>query len=313
MPPVTFNTLIARNKRNSVLLILGFLVFFVIFGALIGEVWGGGDMGFRIGVPVAAAVIAFVLTLMSYYGGSSALLGISQAREMKKQDDPQLFNVIEELAIAASLPMPKIYMIESRAMNAFATGRNPQHASVAITRGLREKLTREELQGVMAHELCHVRNYDILYAMLMAVMVGTLVMLADVFLRSLWFGGATRRSRQRSSKGSGGAQIILVLIALVLAILAPLLAKIIQLALSRQREYLADAASVDLTRNPQGLASALMKLGGDSQPLEVANRATAPLYIMPPVMKNLGEKRSDIFSTHPDLKSRVERLLSLTK
>ena len=194
-------------------------------------------------------------------------------------------------------------------MNAFATGRNPKHASVAITTGLREKLNRDELQGVMAHELSHVRHYDILYAMLMAVMVGVVVMLCDVFLRSLWFGAGTRRRRDRR-EGGGAAQAILLVVAIVLAILAPILARIIQLALSRQREYLADAGGVELTRNPSGLANALLKLSGDKEVLEVANRATAPLYIVHPIKKFEARAKS-MFSTHPPIQERVQRLRAL--
>ena len=309
----TFNTLIARNKRNSVVLILVFLAFFVGLGALIGQVWGGGDVAFRWGVPVVAGAIAFVLTLASYYGGSSALLGMSQAHEIRKSDDPQLFNVVEELCLAAGLPIPKIYVIDDSAMNAFATGRDPRHASVAITRGLRGKLTRDELQGVLAHELSHVRHYDIRYAMLMAVMVGTLVMLCDVFLRSMWWGGGSRRSRRDDRDDGGGAlRLILLVVAIVLAILAPILAKIIEMALSRQREYLADAGSVELTRNPDGLASALAKLSNDPEVLEVANRATAPLYIVHPI-KSFEDRSSSIFDSHPPIKDRIQRLLSLER
>jgi heat shock protein HtpX len=305
----TFHTAIGRNKRNSFLLIGAFLLFFVLVGLLIGLVWGGGEMAFGVIVASVAAAIAFVLTLASYYGGSAAILGMSQAREIKKADDPQLFNVVEELTLAGGLPMPRIYLINDTAMNAFATGRNPRHAAVAITVGLREKLKRDELQGVMAHELSHVRHYDILFAMLMAVMVGVLVMMCDVFLRSLWFSG---RSRRRSSRqrGGGAAQAILLVVALLLAIIAPILARIIQMALSRQREYLADAGAVELTRNPNGLAGALSKLTADQEVLEVANRATAPLYIVHPI-KKFEERSRNIFSTHPPIRERIQRLLSM--
>ncbi len=305
----TFNTLIARNKRNSLLLIFCFMLFFVGMGVLIGQVWGGGDEGVRIGVPVATGAIAFILTMLSYYSGSAALLGVSHARPIAKSDDPQLFNVVEEMSLAAGVPMPKIYLIDDTAMNAFATGRNPRNAVVAITTGLRSKLTRDELQGVIAHELSHVRHYDILYAMLMAVMVGTLVMLCDVFLRSMVYGGSRRRS-SRDDRGGGGGQVILAVLALLLAILAPILARIIQMALSRQREYLADAGSVELTRNPDGLASALAKLSGDTEVLEVANRATAPLYIVHPI-KLHEDRAKSIFDTHPPVRDRIARLLSL--
>jgi len=311
MPVETFHTRIGRNKRNSFLLIFFFTAFFVGIGLLIGAVWGGGEMVFAWTVAIVAAVIAFLLTLLSYYGGSSALLGLSKAREIRKADDPQLFNVVEELCLAAGLPMPRVFLIDDTAMNAFATGRNPKHACVAITTGLRSKLTRDQLQGVMAHELSHVRHYDILYAMLMAVMVGVLVMLCDVFLRSLWYGAGSRGRRRGKSQGGGGAQAILLIVAIVLAIIAPILARIIHMALSRQREYLADAGAVELTRNPEGLAGALTRLGGDQEVLEVANRATAPLYIVHPI-KKFEERASKIMSTHPPIKDRVARLMSLT-
>ena len=308
----TFHTLISRNKRNSWLLIALFVLLFVGIGLLIGSVWGGGGgWGFPIVVASIATVVAFALIMFSYYGGSSAVLAISRARPIEKADDPQLFNVVEELTIAAGVPMPKIYLINDTAPNAFATGRNPQHAVVAITTGLRTKLKRDELQGVMAHEMSHIRNYDILFAMLMAVMVGVLVMLCDVFLRSLWFGGGRRR---RSSKGGGGGavQLVLLIVALVLAIIAPILARMIQMAMSRQREYLADASAVGLTRNPEGLANALARISDDPEVLEVANRATAHLYIVHPI-KKFEERAQSIFSTHPPIKDRIQRLMSLTQ
>lgn len=319
----TFDTLIAKNKRNSFLLIGGFMVFFVAVGLLIGVVWGSGsdEFGqyyvnwyFGVIVAVIAAVVAFFLTLASYYGGSGALMAMSKAHEIKKSDDPQLFNVVEEMAIAGGVPLPRIFLIQDSAMNAFASGRNPQHACVAITTGLREKLSRDELQGVMAHEMSHVRHYDILYAMLMAVMVGCLVMLCDVFLRSMFWGSIMGgRRRRRDSSGGGAAQIVMVVVALVLAIIAPILARIIQMSLSRQREFLADAGAAELTRNPEGLASALKKLSGQTEVLEVANRATAPLYIVNPIMKAKADgSRGSVFDTHPPTKDRINRLRSLT-
>jgi heat shock protein HtpX len=312
MPVETFHTLIARNKRNSLLLIGGFLLFFLVVGLVIGLAWGGvGNWPFAWTVALGAAGVAFVLTLISFYGGSSALMAMSGAKEISKADDPQLFNVVEELCLAGGLPMPRIYVINDTAMNAFATGRDPKHAVVAITAGLRQKLNRDELQGVMAHELSHVRHYDIRYAMLMAVLVGTLVILCDVFLRSMFWGGGRRRS-SRDRDGGGAAQLILLVVALLLAIIAPLLARIIQMALSRQREYLADAGAVELTRNPDGLASALTKLTNDTEVLEVANRATAPLYIVHPI-KKFEARAKNIFRTHPPLDDRVKRLRSLTQ
>ena len=306
----TYHDQIARNKRNSILLIGVFMVFFAGLGLLIGMVWGGGSGRFGIVVAVVAAAVAFLLTLASYYGGPGALLAMSQAHELKREQDPQLYNVVEELCLAGGLPMPRIYLIDDTAMNAFATGRDPRHAAVAITTGLRTRLNRDELQGVMAHELSHVRHYDILYATLMAVMVGVLVMLCDVFLRSMWYGGSRRRSSRGRGQGGGALQIVLLVIALVLAIIAPILAKIIHMALSRQREYLADAGSVELTRNPSGLASALAKLSGDTEVLEVANRATAPLYIIHPI-KKFEARATSIFSTHPPIEDRIKRLMAL--
>ena len=309
MATETFHTLIARNRRNTFFLIAGFVVFFVLIGLIIGLVWGRGELYFATTVAAVAALVAFVLTLASYYGGSAAVLTMSRAKQITHADDPQLFNVVEEMCLAGGIPLPKIYLIDDTAMNAFATGRDPKRAAVAITTGLRQRLSREELQAVMAHELSHIRHHDILYAMLVAVMVGVLVMLCDVFIRSLWHGGGGRRSRSRS--GGGGAQVILIVLGLLLAIIAPLLARIIQMAISRQREYLADAGSVELTRNPDGMASALAKLAGDQEILEVANRATAPLYIVFPFKKR--EKRaSSVFCTHPPIKDRIERIMSLT-
>jgi heat shock protein HtpX len=304
----TFHTLIARNRRNSFILIFVFLALFAGVGLLIGLTWSRGDPGFGIVVAVGAAGIAFLLTMLSYYHGSSVLLAMSRARQVSKADDPPLFNVVEELCLAGGMPTPRIYLIEDTAMNAFATGRNPENAAVAITTGLRTRLNRDELQGVMAHELSHVRHYDILYAMLISVMVGVLVMLCDVFLRSLWWGG--RRSRKSTREGANPLQIVLVVVAILLAIIAPILARIIQMSLSRQREYLADAGSVALTRNPQGLIGALAKLAGDPEILEVANRATAPLFIVHPI-KKFEERAAGIFDTHPPIQDRIARLQSL--
>lgn len=303
----TFRTLIAKNKRNSWLLMALFMLFFVAMGLLIGYVWSKGDRQFSILVAIISAAIAFVLAMVSYFAGSSVILGMSGAKEISKDDDPQLYNVVEELCIAGGLPLPKIYLIDDTAMNAFATGRNPKKSVVAITSGLRSRLTRDELQGVMAHELSHIRNYDILFAMLMAVMVGTLVMLCDIFIRSQWFGGGRRRRDSDSGGNSGGLAAILTIVAIILAIIAPILAKIIQMSLSRQREYLADAGSVELTRNPGGLIDALAKLGSDKEVLEVANRATAPLFIVHPI-KKFEERASSIFDTHPPLSDRIAML-----
>jgi len=314
---VDFHTLIHRNKRNSWLLVCGFMLFAVVVVVLLSYTWSAQAGMDQIGWPfsVAAGGIAFVVTLIStliaYYSGASAILRISRARQIVKADDPQLFNVVEEMAIAAGLPMPRIYVIEDTAPNAFATGRNPEHGIVAITSGLRTKLTREELQAVMAHEMSHIRNMDIRFALLMATLVGFIVLLCDLFLRSMRFGWRARlpSSGRRSGRGNAGVAILLV-IGLILAIVAPLLAKLLELAFSRQREYLADASAVELTRNPQGLASALARISADPEVLEVANRATAPMFIVHPI-KQFEDRASSIWDSHPPIKDRIRRILSL--
>jgi heat shock protein HtpX len=231
------------------------------------------------------------------------VLAASRAREISHDDAPVLFNVVEEMAIAAGLPMPKVYIIDDSAPNAFATGRDPEHASVAVTSGLLDKLNRDELQGVIAHEMSHVGNFDIRYAMLVGILVGTTVLISDFFLRGLWFGGGGRGR----GEGGGYIQLIMMVIAIVLAILAPLFARLLQLSISRQREYLADASAVRLTRNPKGLADALQKISGDREVLEAANRATAHLYIVNPV-KGFEKRAKGLFSTHPPIEERIQIL-----
>ncbi|MDD3643302.1 MAG: M48 family metalloprotease, partial [Candidatus Krumholzibacteria bacterium] len=217
---------IAQNKRNSWLLVALVTAVLVLLGYLIGEYWGNGYGG-----VAAALVVAVISSLVAYYGGAGMILGLSRARKIEKRDHPRLFNVVEELAVAAGVPMPAIYIIDDTAPNAFATGRDPAHASVAITTGLLEKLSRDELQGVMAHELSHVQNRDILFAMMVGIMVGSIALISDFFLRSVFWGGGRRR-RGGDDKGGGG---ILIIAALALAILAPIFAKLVQLAVSRQR------------------------------------------------------------------------------
>lgn len=301
-----FRERIAVNRRNSLLLITAFIAFVAVFGYVVGYAWIGDPAGALFGL-VLAFVVGVVSGIATYYGGAKMMLAASRAREITHDDAPVLFNVVEEMAIAAGLPMPKVYIIDDSAPNAFATGRDPEHASVAVTSGLLEKLNRDELQGVVAHEMAHVGNFDIRYAMLVGVLVGTTVLISDFFLRGLWFGGG--RGGRRGG-GGGQAQIIMLLIAIVLAILAPLFARLLQLSISRQREYLADATAVRLTRNPKGLADALQKISGDNEVLEVANRATAHLYIVNPV-KNFEKRAKGLFSTHPPIEERVRILRSL--
>lgn len=316
-PNTTFHDLIARNRRNTVFLVIGMGLLIIALAAAIAAAvmqYGAGVIRLQ-GVLLAVGVgiiVAILSTTWSYFRGGVTILRISGAREITKPDDPQLFNVVEELSIAAGLPMPHVYFIDSPALNAFATGRDPQHAAVAITRGLREKLDRDELTAVMAHEIAHVRHYDIRLTMMLATMVGLIVLACDVFLRSAFY-SSRGSSRRRSSGGAAGA-IVMIVLALLLAIIAPLLARMIQLAVSRQREYLADAGAVELTRNPRGLIDALRKLSADHTPLETANRATAHLYIDNPFLQARGaEEWNSVFSTHPPMSQRIARLEALLR
>jgi heat shock protein HtpX len=299
----TFRERIAVNRRNSLLLIAAFLALVAVFGYVIGYAWIGDPRGALFGLALAF-VVGTISGIATYYGGDRMVLAASRAKEITHDDAPVLFNVVEEMAIAAGLPMPKVYIIQDSAPNAFATGRDPEHASVAVTSGLLKKLNRDELQGVIAHEMSHVGNLDIRYAMLVGVLVGTTVLISDFFLRGLWFGGGRRR------EGGGQAQIIMLVVAILLAVVAPLFARLLQLSISRQREYLADASAVRLTRNPKGLADALQKIGGDREVLEVANRATAHLYIVNPV-KGFEKRAKGLFSTHPPIEERVQILRSM--
>ncbi len=304
----TFRDRIAVNRRNSLFLIAGFLAFVAVFGYVIGYAWIGDPVSALFGLGLAF-VVGTISGIATYYGGARMVLAASRAKEITHEDAPVLFNVVEEMAIAAGLPMPKIYIIEDSAPNAFATGRDPEHASVAVTSGLLEKLDRDELQGVIAHEMSHVGNFDIRYAMLVGVLVGTTVLISDFFLRGLWFGGGARGGG-RGGGGGGYIQLIMIVVAVLLAILAPLFARLLQLSISRQREYLADATAVQLTRNPKGLADALQKISGDKEVLEAANRATAHLYIVNPV-KKFEKRAKGLFSTHPPIEDRIEILRSM--
>jgi heat shock protein HtpX len=302
----TFRDRIASNKRKSLFLIAIFMAFVTVFGYIIGYAWIGDPAGALFGL-VLATVVGTVSGLLTYFAGDRMVLGASRARRITHQDAPVLFNVVEEMAIASGLPMPKVYVIEDTAPNAFATGRDPAHASVAVTSGLLEKLDRDELQGVIAHEMAHVGNFDIRYAMLVGVLVGTTVLISDFFLRGLWWSGGRGGSRR---EGGGGIQLIMMLVAIVLAILAPIFARLLQLSISRQREYLADATAVQFTRNPAGLADALAKISGDREVLEAANRATAHLYIVNPI-KSFEKRAKGLFSTHPPIEERINILRSM--
>jgi heat shock protein HtpX len=306
----TFYNQIGANKRNSFLLALVVVILFALLGFSIGYAIGG-DPGSGLFVMIIALVVGALIAAGSYVAGDSIVLGVSGAKEVDATSAPQLINVVQELAIAANVPMPKVYVIDDTAPNAFATGRDPQHASVAITSGLLEKLDREELQGVIGHELSHVRNFDIRFAMIVGVLVGSIALLADFFLRFSFWGGARRSRSDRDGGGGSSVQAIMFVVALVLAIVAPIASRLVQLAVNRQREYLADASSVELTRNPYGLERALAKISADTEVLEVANRATQHMYFTNPI-KKFEERSSGLFSTHPATVDRINRLRELT-
>lgn len=304
--------LIRANKRNSIILMVLMAATLLLLGYIIGAAYAGQQAGF-IGL-IIAAIIWFILAMVSLSSGDQILLSASNAVPVTHEDHPQLVNIVEEMKIAAGLPaMPKIYIIPDPAPNAFATGRSPESASIAVTAGLLGRLNRDELQGVIGHEMSHILHRDILYVTLAGVMLGSIVLLSQVFLRSMFYGSMGSRRRYSSEgRGSGQAAIFMLIIALVAAIIAPIMAQLLYFALSRKREYLADAGSARLTRYPEGLASALEKIAGDPSPqLTTANTVTAPMYIVNPFKKAAGMKLSDLTSTHPPISERIKILRNM--
>jgi heat shock protein HtpX len=308
----TFYAEQSANRRNSFLLAIAVVLFLAVFGFVIGFSIGygtGQEVAFGIGALAIAVVIGSLSGLFSFYGGDKLVLASSHAREVTAEQAPQLYNVVYEMSVAAGVPMPKVYVIDDPSPNAFATGRDPQHSSIAVTTGLLQKMNREELQGVLGHEMSHIRNYDIRFTLFVGVMIGSIALLAGFFLRyTFWFGGGRRDNDNNSS--SGGLAIILLVVGLVMAVVSYFFGALVQMAVSRQREYLADASSVELTRNPHGLESALAKLASDRESLHSVNGATQHLYIVNP-MKKLGGG-SALFSTHPPIVDRINRLRLLT-
>ena len=290
---------IDSNKRKTILFIGIFLIFVIglgwVFGVALDRAW----------ILPLAVIVAIVQALISYYYSDKIALTVSRAQEvLRKEPFLELHRLVENLSITAGIPKPRVYIIDDSAPNAFATGRDPKHAALAVTSGLLEKLNKNELEGVISHEISHIDNYDIRLMTIIVVLYGFVALISDWFLRSLWFRG-------RDERQSNG---ILLLIGLALAILAPLAALLIQMAISRKREYLADASGALLTRYPDGLASALQKIAADREPLEVANRATAHLYISDP-LKAQGNSRTGLlaglFSTHPPVADRVKKLRAM--
>jgi len=301
---MNFRQQIARNKRASWFLMFTIVVALLVLGFVIGLAYWGDYYG-GLGLLGVFGVVAIIWSIIAYYAGAGMALAVSGAKEVTHDQEPQLWNIVEEMSIASGLPMPRVFVIESDAANAFATGRDPKHSAVAVTRGLMHRLNREELQGVIAHEMSHIRNYDIRFATLVGILVGLIALVADFFLRSMFFAGGGRRS---GGGGSGGGNVIFLIIAIAMAILAPLFAYMVQFAVSRKREYLADASGVELTRNPKGLESALRKIAADPVELKSANRATAHLFIANPLKKRKDKRKAGLFDTHPPIQERIDRL-----
>jgi heat shock protein HtpX len=301
---------IAANKRSTFILMGGFIVFLSLFFLAIGYylsyyggVAPGEELNMSIRIGVAGFLIALAIGMTMYFTAPAAVLMISGAHEVTKQEEPEL-----NLTIGSGLPMPKVYVIEDSAPNALATGRDPQHAYVAATRGLLNKLEKRELEAVMAHEMSHVGNYDIRIMTMIAVAVGLIAMIADLLLRFTWYGSGARSSNR--DKGGGAIALLLLAAAFILIVVSPIVASMIRLALSRQREYLADASGALLCRNPDALADALEKISADTEPLEVANKATAHMYIENP-LKEHGSFLNNLFATHPPAQERIRLLRAM--
>ena len=297
---------IRSNQIRSVVLTIGMGALLILIGYFLGLYFFDSAIA---GLVIAILVWA-VLSLVGYFQGDSILLRMSRAKRISRDDHPRLYNVVEEMKIASGLEkMPDIYIIDDPALNAFATGRDPKRASVAITSGLLQRLKRDELQGVIAHEVSHIKNRDVLLMSMCSIMLGTIVILAWYGSRFMIFGALTG-SRRSSSRGGGQGQIIILIVALAFMILAPIMAQFIYFAISRKREYLADASAALYTRYPEGLASALEKLGASTGQLKSANKATAPMYIVNPFRRK-GMKASDLSSTHPPMSERIRILRAM--
>ncbi|MFP4523511.1 MAG: M48 family metalloprotease [Candidatus Nanoarchaeia archaeon] len=299
----TFFDEIRRNKLRSTTIIIFFILFVLVIGGFIGYYYSAGAQSGLVGGIIISFLVAGLYLLIAYNSGGSMVLSATGAKPVSKQEYPHLVHTVEGLAIAAGIPAPKAYVIKDSALNAFATGNSPKKSAIVVTTGLLDKLNREELEGVIAHEMSHIKNYDIRVMLLATVLVGVLTLISDILLRTFLFGGA---------RGGGGddskASIIFVVVGVVLVILSPLIGQLIKLSVSRKREYLADASGAMLTRYPQGLANALKKIKEDPDPLvDHANKATAHLFISTPFRKRKGVIHK-LFSTHPPISARIKRL-----
>ncbi|RJQ50813.1 MAG: zinc metalloprotease HtpX [Actinobacteria bacterium] len=287
---------ISSNKWKSWLTMLAFVGFISLIAYVFTRATDLGPCIF-----IGAVVFSIAVAFGSYYYSDRLVLAISRARPVERDEFPYLYNTIEGLSIAAGLPVPKMYVIDDPAPNAFATGRDPEHSAIAVTTGMLEKLNRQELEGVIGHEMSHIQNFDIRFMTIVAVLAGTVTLMSQWLLRSFWFGGRDRR------RDAGQLGIVFLVLAIVLAILSPIVAQLIKFALSRQREYLADSSGALLTRYPPGLASALRKLSSDERPLRSANQATAHMWIVNPLLEHKN-RLNRLFDTHPPIEERIARL-----
>lgn len=292
---ISFYDQIARNKRNSVFLIIGIMVILLVFGYIIGIVMGPD---YFLIIMIAAIVISIFYVWLGYYYSAEIALASANAKLADRTQYSQLYNSVESMALASGLPMPKVYIMNNNQINAFATGRDPKHAVICVTTGALDKLDKRELEGVIGHEMGHVANFDIRFMTLVAVLVGMIAIVSEIFLRSLWF--------KSDSNDKNNVQIVLLIVGIILAILAPLVTSLVQLAISRKREYTADATSVKFTRAPTGLISALKKIEHDNEPVQKGqvSKAVASLFISDPY-KN---KFQNLFSTHPPIEDRIKTL-----
>lgn len=298
----TLYTQADKNVRLTWIYLAGFFVF------VIGVAWVFAQVYQSSTILYVAVIFAVLMNFLSYWFSDKIVLAMSDAKEVTRNEGKEIYRLVENLCITAGLPLPKIYIINDSAPNAFATGRDPEHGVIAITTGLLDKLEKRELEGVIAHELSHIGNRDILLSTVITVLVGFVALLSDWFLRWSIFGFGTGSRKSSDDREGGQAQLIFTIVALVLAILAPIAAMLMQLAISRKREFLADADGALLTRFPEGLASALEKISADTEPLEVANKATAHMYIVNPLKGDLAKGMAKLFMTHPPIEERIKKL-----
>lgn len=291
-----------KNKKKTFGIIIAFVVLVSIVLYTLINLWFP-ELG--IGAAIIALIVTIISSWGSYYYSDKIVLSLNKARPATREENQRMYENLEGLCIAAGLPMPKFYIMEDESPNAFATGRDPEHAVICVTTGLMKKLDSNEMEGVLAHELSHIKNYDILLQTIAAVFVGFVTILSDLFFRV-----GVRSSRDRDNDSSP-AQAIFLIIGLIFLILSPFFATLLKFALSRNREFLADSSAIELTRNPEGLISALKKISSDPDPLEQANKSTECMYICNPIKSNLSGKESKLFSTHPSIEARIEALRNI--